>query len=185
MKKLAVLLLCLLLCGCGSRTDSLDVGIELRRRLVNGAGCSMDVTVTADYGDQTYTIAMGCEFDAHGNLSFAVQQPQTIAGISGNITDAGGNLTFDNIALAFPLLADGQLSPVSAPWILMKTLRGGYITSAGEVEGGILLILDDSYADDAMTVHVQLGADGMPSFGEIYYKGRRILTVEVKKCRIL
>ena len=144
----------------------------------------MDVAITADYGDQTYTFAMGCQFDAHGDLSFSVQQPDTIAGISGNITDAGGNLTFDDMALAFPLLADGQLSPVSAPWVLMKTLRSGYITSAGEVDERILLIIDDSYADDALTVHIMLDSDGMPAVGEIYYKDRRILTVEVKNCKI-
>ena len=184
MKKFAIMLLCLLLCGCAGQTDSLDAGIKLRSRLINAAGCSMDVTITADYGDQTYTFAMGCQFDAHGDLSFSVQKPETIAGITGNITDAGGNLTFDDMALAFPLLADGQLSPISAPWVLMKTLRSGYITSAGEVDDRILLIIDDSYADDAMTVHVLLDANGMPAECEIYYKGRRILSVGVKNCKI-
>ena len=145
----------------------------------------MDVNITADYGDQTYTFAMGCQFGAHGDLSFSVQQPKTIAGITGNITDAGGNLTFDDVALAFPLLADGQLSPVSAPWILMKTLRTGYITSAGELGDGDLLVIDDSYADDALTVHVLLDAEGLPVSGEIYYKGRRILTLEIQNCKIV
>ena len=72
---------------------------------------------------------MDCKADSSGNLTFTVVKPETISGITGTLSGDGGNLTFDDTALHFELMAENQLSPVSAPWILIKTLRNGYITS--------------------------------------------------------
>ena len=163
----------------------MDSGLRLRSNLLGAAGCTMDATVTADYGNKTYTFAMGCEFDAHGNLSFTVESPQTIEGISGIVGSEGGALRFDDTVLSFPLLADEQLSPVSAPWIFMKTLRSGFITSAGEDQGMTRLIIDETYEEKTMTLHVWLNEDERPVQGDLYWNGRRILTVEVTNFRIL
>ena len=180
-----MLLLCLLLCGCTKTEGAMDKGLCLRSDVLSASGCRFDATVTADYGNQTYTFAMGCEFDAHGNLSFAVQSPQTIAGISGSIGAEGGALRFDDIALSFPLLADEQLSPVSAPWVFMKTLRSGFITSAGEDGGLVRLIIDKTYEEKTVTAHVWLGEKSVPVQADLYWEGRRILTVEVNNFQIL
>ena len=163
----------------------MDVGLSLRSSILSASGCTLDATVTADYGDQTYTFAMGCEFDAHGNLSFTVQSPQTIAGISGTVGSQGGAITFDDTALSFPLLADEQLSPVSAPWVFMKTLRSGFITSAGEDEGYVRLIIDETYEDRTLTAHVWLNEESIPLQADLYWDGRRILTVEVTNFQTL
>ena len=74
------------------------------------------------------------------------------------------------------MLTDDQITPVSAPWILMRTLRGGYITSC--TDGRITI--DDSYDDDALKLDITLNGEKIPSFVEIYWKNRRILTLEVK-----
>lgn len=163
----------------------MDRGLALRSSLLHASGCEMDAVITADYGDKTYTFAMGCQFDAYGKLTFTVTSPETIAGITGTVDAEGGNLTFDDTALAFPLLADDQLSPVSASWIFMKTLRGGYITSAGMVDEDVRLIIDDRYEEDALTLHIWLNGEGIPHLAEIFHNGCRILTVEVTNFRIL
>ena len=180
-----MLLLCFLLCGCRAADGAMDRGLALRSSLLQASGCEMDAVITADYGDKTYTFAMGCQFDARGKLSFTVTSPQTISGITGTVDAEGGNLIFDDTALAFPLLADDQLSPVSAPWIFMKTLRGGYITSAGVVDENVRLIIDDRYEEDALTLHIWLDREGIPHLAEIFHNGYRILTVEVNNFRIL
>jgi hypothetical protein len=185
LKKLTIILLCLFLCGCTKTEGAMDAGLALRSDLLSASGCTLDATVTADYGNKTYTFAMGCEFDAHGNLSFIVQSPQTIADISGTVGSQGGALTFDDIALSFPLLADEQLSPVSAPWIFMKTLRSGFITSAGMDDGKTRLIIDETYEDKTLTVHVWLDEGSKPVQAELYWDGRRILTLEVTNFVIL
>ena len=163
----------------------MDAGLSLRSGILSATGCTFDATVTADYGNQTYTFAMGCEFDAHGNLTFTVRSPQTIAGISGTVGTEGGALRFDDTALSFPLLADEQLSPVSAPWVFMKTLRSGFMTSAGEDGGLLRLIIDETYEEKTVTAHVWLDENTIPVQADLYWDGRRILILEVINFQIL
>lgn len=175
-----VLLCALLLTGCAGSNGLTDRAVALRSALQGGNGCTFDAQITADYGDKTYTFAMGCVFDAHGNLSFTVLRPQSIAGITGIIASSGGKLTFDSHALAFPMLADGQVTPVSAPWLLYKTLVGGYLRSAAEEDDLLHLVVDDSYEDDALQLDIWLGAGDVPVRAEVLFENRRILTVEVE-----
>ena len=72
------------------------------------------------------------------------------------------------------------VSPVSGPWLLMKTLRSGYLTSCGVEDGCLRIAIDDSYEDDALHLDVWLDESDCPKRGEILWKGRRILTVEIE-----
>ncbi len=180
MKRLvAVLMLALvLLTGCGLGGDELDRAMKLRSDLL-ASGCSFDAKITADYGDEIYTFTMNCQTDTSGNLTFTVMEPESIAGITGAVSEDGGRLTFDDTALAFELLADGQLSPVSGPWVLMRTLRSGYVTACGLDGAQIRVSIDDSYEADALHLDIWLDEKDLPQRGEILWDGRRILTVEV------
>lgn len=179
MKKcLPLLLAVVLLCGCGR--EEAGVGLSLRETLLAAQGCSFDAVVTADYGDKTYEFSMACIGDAQGNIHFTVTAPETIAGIAGSISTAGGRLTFDDQMLAFPLLADGEVSPVSAPWLFLHTLRGGYIRSGCRVDGGSRLTVDDSYEADALQLEVWLNGQELPVAAEIQWQGRRILSMRVE-----
>ena len=179
MKKLSVLLIVLLfLGGCSGKQEELERAMTLRAKLL-ASECSFDAKITADYGDKLYVFAMTCQGDSRGNLTFTVTEPESIAGITGILSQDGGKLTFDDTALAFPLMADDQLTPVSAPWILLKTLRGGYLTSAN-MEGELLhLTIDDSYEEDALQLDIWLDGQNHPVQADILYDGRRILTVQV------
>ena len=185
MKKFTIVLLCFFLIGCNRRQDAMQDALALRAALLQASECVLDVEITADYGNKTYTFAMGCKFDAHGNLSFTVLSPESVKGITGTIDAQGGNLRFDDTALAFPLLADGMLSPVSAPWILMKTLRSGYITSTGTDGEMTRLIIDETYEARTLSAHIWLNTEGVIQSAEIYWDSYRILTVEVKSFQIL
>ncbi len=186
MRKVIIILLTLLmLLGCSSGSTEESRAMQLRSRLMGSSGCSFDATVTADYGEKTYTFAMGCQFDAHGNLSFVIQEPQTIEGIAGTVDASGGKLTFDGSALAFPLLADGQASPISAPWLLYKALVGGYLKFYTTEKALLHLTIDDSYRDDAMQLDIWLSSDNLPLRGEILYENRRILTITIENFTIL
>lgn len=138
-----------------------------------------DAEITADYGDAQYTFAVFCEADTAGNMTFTVTKPDTVAGITGSISATGGKLTFDDTALAFDLMADGQLTPVSAPWVLVKTLRSGYLSSCAMEGEDLRLAIDDSYEEDALHLEIWIGADNVPKLAEIYWQGRRLLTVNV------
>ena len=185
MKRIAaIFLVCSLLAGCAGKRDELDRAMKLRASLLGCLGCSFDVTVTADYGDEGFEFAMGCEADGRGNLSFTVQKPETIAGITGTISSGEGKLTFDDTAVQFPLLADDQVTPISGPWILMKTLLGGYLTAANEEADLLHLTINDSYEDDALQMEIWLNGEDVPVCGEIFYDGRRIVTMSVENFRI-
>ena len=186
MKRLAcVAIILLLLTGCGGENQELDRVMALRAELLAGDGCTFDAGITADYGDKTYTFETECLANEHGGVSFTVTAPETISGITGTVSAEGGNLTFDGEALAFELLADGQVTPVSAPWLLVRTLRGGYVTSCG-MDGELLRVsIDDSYEEDALHLDIWLDSADVPKRAEIVWQERRILSLTIENFEIL
>ncbi len=175
----AILCISIIFCGCKNSADSLKEGMNLRRQILESSGCSFHSTVTADYGEKIYVFEMDCKTDKEGMLQFSVTSPDTIAGITGKIDNEGGAITFDDKVLAFQTIADGQVTPVTAPWLLMKTLRGGYIRDSVSTEDGFEISIDDSYQEDALRLNIAV-KNGLPASGEIFWQGRRILTVAVE-----
>ena len=180
----AVLCAFILLTGCKSTNEPLDRALELRNKIAQSSGCSFSATVTADYGEKIYIFSMDCKTDQSGDLNFTVTAPATIAGITGSVSSTGGAITFDDKVLAFQTLADGQVTPVTAPWLFMKALRSGYIKDCSDTETGIQISVDDSYAEDAL--HLQINTSGnAPVSAEIFWKGRRCLTLTVENFNYL
>jgi len=179
MKRVAMLLILLcVLTGCDASSKNLERGLVLRDRLLSSR-CAFSVNITADYGDSVHIFSMDCQADENGDMLFTVTEPDTISGITGTISKDGGKLTFDEALLQFDLLTDDLISPVSAPWILIKTLRGGYIRSAGMEDEMLRLTIDDSYEEDALMLDIWLDSENNPVRGEILCDGRRILTLDV------
>ncbi len=186
MKRAAgiLLLLGLLLAGCSNARAQIDRAMALRAKLLSGSDCSFTAEITADYGDEIHAFTLKCRTDPEGDLAFTVLSPETISGITGILSSREGKLTFDDAALAFPLLADGQLAPVTAPWVFLNTLRSGYLTAAG-MDGELLrLTIDDSYEEDALQLDIWLNEEDTPVHADILYDGRRILSMVVRDFRI-
>ena len=100
-----VLLMALLLTGCGTQKEELDQAMALRAKLMSAAGCSFDADITADYGAALQRFSVSCKADYQGNLTLTVNEPESIAGISGKISAEGGALTFDDKPSAASRLA--------------------------------------------------------------------------------
>lgn len=162
----------------------MDRGLGLRSEILQANTVSFDAEITADYGDKVYIFGMNCQADRDGQLCFTVTEPETIAGITGSIAEDGGKLTFDDTALHIELLTDEQLSPVSAPWIFLKTLRTGYITSAGMEEELLRLTIDETYEEDTLHLDIWMNDNNIPVRAEILYDGRNILSLSVKNFEI-
>lgn len=184
MKRIVMVLLLCLLLGCAAQDSLQTRALSLRSQLQQSSGCSFDAVITADYGDKLYTFSLNCAVDPNGSMAFTVTEPETISGISGIISAQGGKLTFADTALSFSLLADGQLSPVSAPWIFYKTLIGGYLVSCTEEAEYLHLTLDDSYDANALHLDIWLDKEDRPIQAEILYDNRRILTLQITNFRI-
>lgn len=180
MKRLFAALCCIvILSGCSLSSSGIDRAMSIRQKLLSSNGCSFDAVITADYGDQIHTFTMNCQADQNGNIRFEVTKPDTISGITGQIDREGGKLTFDDKVLAFELLADGQVTPISAPWLFVRTLRSGYLSACGEAGDGLRIQIDDSYADDALQLDIWTDANDQPIRCEILWQGRRILSLDV------
>ena len=184
MKRFLVLLVAaMFLFGCAAEDGQLDRAMNLRAQMI-AKTVSFDAKIVADYGDEIYEFVMECAASVDGELRFTVREPQTIAGIGGTVSATGGKLTFDDTALAFELMADGQINPVSAPWVLVRTLRGGYLTSCCEEDGMLRVSIDDSYEDDALHLEIWLDETDTPKEAEIYWQGRRLLSISVSNFRM-
>lgn len=185
MKKAALLLIALVLTGCKQENREMEEALSFRSRLLSAQGVRFEAEITADYADELYEFSLDCKGDSLGNVTFTVTAPETIAGITGTMAETGGALTFDDTALQFDLMAEGTLSPVSAPWLLIKTLRSGCITSVCREEDMLRLSIDDSYEDDALRLDIWLDSDGCVTRAEVLQEGMRILTLRVANFQIL
>ena len=185
MKRIiCIFVMLFLLSGCSVESGNMDRAMALRGKLQQKE-VSFETTITADYGDKIHTFSMECRSDVQGNLPFTVTEPETIAGISGTVAKGSGKLSFDDQVLAFDILADGLISPVSGPWVMVETLRGGYLTSCSQ-EGELLRVaIDDSYAENALHLDVWIDESDIPQRCEIYWQGRRLLSMDVKNFTFL
>ena len=146
---------------------------------MDAESCLFSAVITADYGETIYTFQMECKTDSSDTMKFTVKDPETISGISGKISEELAALTFDNRVLAFPMLADGQLTPVAAPWVFLKTLKSGYITGCSQEEKGICIYIDDSFEENLIRLLIYTDEASVPKHAEIIYKDRRILTMDI------
>ena len=181
------LLVCVacLLCGCMAGASEMDRAISLRQQLLAADGCCFGVDITADYGDAVSLFSMDCQSDAEGTVKFTVTSPESISGICGTLAKNGGKLTFEDTALQFDLLADGLLSPVSTPWVLVNTLCSGYLRSVGMENGELRLTIDDSYREDALQLDVWLDENDLPLRADILCDGRRVLSASIRDFQIV
>ena len=175
---LCLVFVLLILSGCG-KNSGLDDGMRLRNNLLQSNGCSFDTNITADYGEKMYTFSLHCQTDAAGRLTFSVTEPATIAGITGVVDETGGKLTFDEKALAFPTIADGLITPVGAPWLLVHGMTGGYLRACEKKENGSHLVIDDSHRQSTVQIELYCDKSNQPVRGEIIWEGRRIITMDV------
>lgn len=186
MKRFFVLLFLfvIILTGCNTK-DDIDKAMNLRQKMLTSSGCSFDVEISADYGEKLFTFAMQCTADASGKLKFTVTAPETIAGISGQISAEEGQLQFDDQVLSFELLTDDLVTPVSAPWLLVRTLRCGYINAGGKDGDLFKFQIDDSYEDDPLRLDIWLDNSDIPVCAEILWDGRRVASLSVENFKLL
>ena len=175
----AILIVAVLLSGCDRSNMEMDRILQLRQKMQTCQECSFTANITADYGEEICTFSMNCVMNREGELVFTVVTPESISGITGTISDDGGNLTFDNQLLTFPVLADDLITPVSAPWVLMQTLRGGYIRSCSKTDDGMMAIINDSYQEDSLQLDIWFDDNDIPVGAEIFWEDRRILSLSV------
>ena len=165
----------LLLSGCAQFNDVSDHGMILRQKI--SEGCTFTANIVAVFSDASYSFTVNCMVNSVGEMDFAVVHPDSISGITGKVSAAGGSITFDETVLAFPLLADGEISPVCAPWLCVRSMMGGYLRSSGIDGEQVRLTIDDSFSGENLQTDIWLAANETPEYGEILWNGRKVLSV--------
>ncbi len=158
----------------------MDVAFSLRQKLLNCQECRFSTEITTDFDEEVFQFGMDCIVGKTGDIAFSVTSPTSIAGISGSISADGGGLTFDSKILAFPLVIEEELSPVGAPWIVLNCLRNGYLSSCGQTDDGVQIIIDDTFHGENIQCMLWLDHDDMPYYSEVVWRGRRILTATIE-----
>lgn len=180
MKRLTAIFIALVLFS-GCSTDESDIYriLHLRELVLSSDSCSFSLQITVDYPSESYNFAMDCTADSQGETNFIVTEPNSIAGITGQLSKDNGKLTFDDKYLVFSPLADGLITPVCAPWIFINTIRSGYIAGCTSYEDGLTVEFNDCYQQESLDLILMLDKSDMPFAAEIIWQGRRIVTIKV------
>lgn len=185
MKRFSCLFLCVcFLYGCSSSNPKLEKALEFRNAILSGTSCSFIADISATIDDDIYTFKIDCTTDSTGKLEFAVLEPESIAGICGEVSDSGTFITFDDVVLGLPQVADGRLNPVSSPWVFINSLRSGYLTAVGESDDGFTLSIDDSYEEDSIRLNVYTSMDFVPNRVEMFQNGICFLTMQIRSFQL-
>ena len=186
MKRIiSCVLIILFLFGCSKNSTSITGALNLRQDILKGEGCSFTAKVTVDYSDCSYSFTVDCHAQNNGSLEFSIASPDSISGIIGSISEDGGKLLFNDQALLFEPLVNGQLSPAIAPWIMVEGIKSGYIQSGAKIKGGYEYCFNDSFQSESIQMVLTVNALGDPVFCEIFWHNSRILSIEISNYRDL
>ena len=175
MKRILPLFLVFLL-GCSGPDPAMETALDLRSRCLASPTVRFRAEIRADYITGFDEFTLDCETSPDGAVAFRVASPEEIADICGTVRRDEGTVEFDGAVLAYPLMAQERLSPLSGPWVVMKAIRSGCIIAAGQ-EGELTRVtIDDSYAENALTVDVWL-EEGQVIQAEVAWEGLRCLVM--------
>ena len=169
-------LLLVLLMGCAGSDPAMEAALDLRTRCLSAEQVTFTAEIRADYITSIEEFTLECAAGADGSVAFRVLEPEEISEIRGTVLGSQGTVEFDDTVLAFPLMAQGRLSPLSGPRVVLRAIRSGCILAAGQEGEMVHLTIDDSYEDNALTVDLWL-EDGRVEEAEVAWEGRRCLSM--------
>lgn len=129
-----ILVLCLLLSGCGSSSAIKNAYREFSAALSETESLYFTAAVRAEYEHKTARFTLEYAEDESGG-TVTVLAPELIAGVSAHIEPDSTSLQYDGIMLDTGDLDDFGLSPMSSLPMLIQSLKGGYLDSFWEEDG--------------------------------------------------
>lgn len=156
--------------------------ITFRGKLLSAGGCSFTAQILADYGDTVHSFTVDCEGDAEGNLSLRVTAPETIAGIEAKLSEDGGEITYEGLALGFGLLAGEQISPAAAPGLALGCWCREFILSAGREAERYRASYEKKISNKVLLIDTYF-ENGIPISAELCYNDSRIISMQISQFR--
>ena len=104
----------------------LEMKLNVDELKIRSLEVGQEVEITADYGQRVYEFLLSAAVDGEETV-LTLREPELAAGITARISEEGGVLEYDGLALETgPLDGDG-LSPVSALPALLSAARSEYM----------------------------------------------------------
>lgn len=181
---LSVLMIILLLTGCGE-SGELEQKIDALRRTLDGAGkLSFTAEVTADLGESQFTCTLRCTAAAEETV-LTVTEPEIIAGVTARLGGGETKLEYDGVELAVGA-TEGGFTPVGAVPVLLEAVRSGHVTQcwrekAGEEE----LLAARTYIDESSYALLWFREESMePVYGELVTGDRAVIQCAISEFTI-
>ncbi len=180
MRRFATLLIlfAILLGGCAGSEAAVTPAADFRAALVQAGSCRFQAEITADYGDTVQCFTLECQADAEGVLRVTVLAPETIADITATVSEGGGSITYDGMALDFELLANGNVAPIAAPAIAVRCWLSEYIASGGMEKEHYRATYEKDFDEKRLTLDTWF-ENGLPFLAEVCYNEQRILRMTI------
>lgn len=175
-------LLCtiLLLCGCSGEESAVSPAVEFRAALVQAGSCSFRAEIEADLGESVESFTVDCTAKPDGTTELTLVEPETLAGITAAVSERGGKITYDGMAVDFGLLANGMVIPAAAPALAVCCWGTEYIASAGE-DGEAYRVTYEKDYDEKMLLVDTWYKNEVPISAEVCYNQERILRMTISE----
>ena len=174
-KKLA-LLLCtvpMLLSACSAKRPA-QPPLTFRTALLQSGG------ITADYGESAASFTLDCVFSPETGASVTVTEPESIAGIQAQVKDTAASVSYDGMQLGLGSLANGNLAPLAAPYVLGQCWAGEYIDSTGTEDGLLRTTYRMGYEEKELVVDTWFSQEPLaPVRAELSFEGRMVLRADI------
>ena len=152
--------------------------MDLRTALLE-QGCSFTAQICANYDTGSYEWTVACVCAPDGTAELQVVEPESIAGITATIGADGDSVEFEDTAVEFGLLADGQIAPIALPQVLFSCWSAQYIREAGRDGEQITAVYLMGYGDEEVAVEQWLQPDGTPVYADIWFGTQNLASVQI------
>lgn len=161
----ALMISCLLLCGCGrSKEKRMEEACE---RLACGQEIALTAQVQANFGETVESYTLDCSYDGE-DWRILVTAPQAVAGIAARIGEHASEVEYEGAILSTGALLRRGISPIGAVPMVYEAVSGGVLDSVWEESQ--LLAGAFSY-DDALGATVWFDEENTLVAGELTENG--------------
>ena len=134
--------------------------LTFRTALLQSGGCSFTAAITADYGESAASFTLDCVFSPETGASVTVTEPESIAGIQAQVKDTAASVSYDGMQLGLGSLANGNLAPLAAPYVLGQSWAGENIAATGTAAGLLRTTYRMGYEEPLAPVRAELSFEG-------------------------
>ena len=139
-----------------------------------------NAAITADYGESAASFTLDCVFSPETGASVTVTEPESIAGIQAQVKDTAASVSYDGMQLGLGSLADGNLAPLAAPYVLGQCWAGEYIDATGTEDGLLRTTYRMGYEEKELVVDTWFSQEPLtPVRAELSFEGRMVLRTDI------